>query len=200
MAVVGTIARAHGIRGQVIVNPDTDFPDARFRPGAEVFIQRAGRVESLTITSLRFQRDRPVIGLQGVDDMNASDALAGAELRVPVEWLAALPEGMFYQHDLVGCRVETGTGEQVGTVTAVEGDIAGSRLVVDAPSGEVLVPLVRDICTTIDPGAKRIVVDAPEGLLELNADRHRHHLSGDGRTGAGGGHRRPRHRARNARR
>jgi 16S rRNA processing protein RimM len=200
MAVVGTIARAHGIRGQLIVNPETDFPETRFQPGAEVFIRRAGVVEPLTITSLRFHRERPVIGLDGVDDMNGSAALAGAELRVPVEWLAPLPEGTFYQHDLVGCGVETGTGEPIGTVKAVEGDIAGSRLVIDAPSGEVLVPLVREICTTIDPRAKRIVVEAPEGLLELNADRHRHHFSGDGRTSAGGGHRRPRHRARNTRR
>ena len=51
MAVVGWIARAHGIRGQVIVNPETDFPEGRFRPGAELFLNRAGVVEPLTVTS-----------------------------------------------------------------------------------------------------------------------------------------------------
>jgi 16S rRNA processing protein RimM len=173
MAVVGTIARAHGLRGQVIVNLETDFPESRFQPGAEVFINRRGAIETLTMTTVRFHRDRPVIGLRGVDDMNAATALAGAELRVPVEWLAPLPKDTFYHHDLVGCSVETRGGERIGTVKAVEGEMGGSRLVVDTPRGEVLVPLALDICTTIDPGGRRIVVEPPEGLLDLNASGSR---------------------------
>ena len=143
MAVVGRIARAHGIRGQVIVNLETDFPETRFRPGAEVFVNRGGRVEALTMTTVRFQRERPVIGLRGVDDMNTAEKLAGVELRVPVAWLAPLPEGTFYHHDLVGCSVETRAGGRIGVVKAVEGDRSGSRLVVETPKGEVLVPLDR---------------------------------------------------------
>jgi 16S rRNA processing protein RimM len=171
MAVVGHIARAHGIRGQVIVNPETDFPHERFRPGAGLFVNRLGQpdsVEQLVVTSLRFHRDRPVIGLQGVDDMNAAIALAGTELRVPRAQLAALPEGMFYRHDLVGCRVETVDGAAVGVVASVEGEVGGSRLVVQSEHGEVLVPMVANICRIVDPTARRIVIAPPEGLLELN--------------------------------
>ena len=168
MAVVGRIARAHGIKGQVIVNLETDFPETRFRPGAEVFINRKGILEPLTMTTVRFHRERPVIGLRGIDDMNAATALAGTELRVPVEWLAALPEGTFYHHDLIGCRVETRAGDSIGVVAAVEGDMGGSRLVIDTARGQVLIPLAREICTTIDPPNKRIVVEPPEGLLKLN--------------------------------
>ena len=62
-------------------------------------------------------------------------------------------------------------GGQVGVVTDVEGTMAGSRLVVETPRGEVLVPFVADICTTIDPAGKRIVIDPPPGLLEVNAGR-----------------------------
>jgi hypothetical protein len=65
MAVVGRVARPHGIRGQVIVNPETDFPEERFHPGAELFVNRAGRAEPITITTVRFQQQRPVIGLRG---------------------------------------------------------------------------------------------------------------------------------------
>src|SRR5262245_22296641 len=110
MAVVGRIARAHGIKGQVILNVETDFPEERFRPGARLFVNREGGVETLTVTTLRFHRDRPVVGLLGVDDMNAAVRLAGSELRVPIEWLAPLPDGTFYRHDLIGCAVETGSG------------------------------------------------------------------------------------------
>lgn len=169
MAVVGRIARAHGNRGQVIVNLETDFPRERFRPGAELFIERASHVQALTLTSVRFQNGRPVLGIGGVDSMDDAEQLAGAELRVPVEWLAGLPEGTFYRHDLVGCGVETLAGEIVGVVRDVEGTMGGSRLVVDTPRGEVLVPLASEICTTIDPARKRIVIDPPEGLLDLNA-------------------------------
>ena len=174
MAGVGRIARAHGIRGQVIVSLDTDFPEERFRPGAELFIERNGEVQSLTLTSVRFHRSRPVVGIAGVETMNAAEALAGRELRVPVDRLAPLPGGTFYRHDLIGCRVETPAGELVGTVQNVEGTVIGSRLVVAATRGEVLIPLVAEICVTIDPAAKRIVIDPPEGLLDVNAtDDHR---------------------------
>jgi 16S rRNA processing protein RimM len=174
MALVGRIARAHGIRGQVIVNADTDFPEERFRLGARFFVKRAtGAVEVMTVTSVRFQRDRPVVGLRGVDDMNAATSLAGAELRVPRESLAPLPAGTFYRHDLIGCSVETAGGERVGIVTDVEGTMAGSRLVVETPAGEVLVPLAVEICPRIDPAARRIVIDPPAGLLDLNRERIR---------------------------
>ena len=168
MAAVGRIARAHGIRGQVIVSLETDFPEERFRPGAELFIERNGAVQALTLTSVRFHRDRPVVGIAGVETMNDAEALAGRELRVPVDRLARLPGGTFYRHDLIGCRVETPAGEVVGTVKNVEGTVSGSRLVVAAARGEVLIPLVAEICLTIDPAGKRIVVDPPKGLLELN--------------------------------
>lgn len=168
-AVVGRIARAHGRHGQVIVDPGTDFPFERFRPGAELFIERNGRVEALNVTAVRFQHDRPVLSIDGVTTMTAAEALAGQELRVPVERLAALPAGTFYRHDLIGCRVVTADGRAVGDVRDVEGAMTGSRLVVQGTRGEILVPLASEICTAIDPAAKRIVIAPPDGLLDLNA-------------------------------
>jgi len=169
MALVGRIARAHGIRGQVVVNLETDFPEARFQPGAQLFVERNGGVRALRLTTVRFQHDRPVIGIEGVETMNAAEELAGCELRVPVADLAQLPEGTFYRHDLIGCRVETPAGDAIGVVNDVEGTLGGSRLIVDGARGEIQIPLATEICTTIDVERKRIVVDAPEGLLDLNA-------------------------------
>ena len=168
MAVVGRIARPHGLRGQVVVNLDTDFPEERFRPGAELFVERGGVVKPLMLTSVRFQNQRPVIGIAGIDTIDAAAPLAGLELRVPADRLAPLPEGTFYRHDLVGCRVEMRGGKPVGIVRDVEGTLAGSHLVVTATHGDVLIPLASEICTTIDVGAKRIVIEPPDGLLELN--------------------------------
>lgn len=168
LAVVGRVARPHGLRGQMIVNVETDFPRERFRQGAEVFMRGTSGVETRTITAVRFQQDRPVISLDGVDDVDAAKRLAGAELRVPIETLSPLPEGVFYRHDLVGCQVETVSGERIGEVSEVEGTIGGSRLLILTARGEVMIPLVDGICRVIDPAAKRIVIDPPDGLLDLN--------------------------------
>jgi 16S rRNA processing protein RimM len=168
MALVGRIARAHGIRGQVIVNSETDFPEARFHPGAELFVERGGSVQPVTLTTVRFQNGRPVIGIAGVDTMNDAETFAGCELRVPIDRLASLPEGTYYRHDLIGCRVETTDGTEVGVVDDVEGTMGASRLVVKGARGEILIPLAAHICPTVDTAGKRIVIEPPEGLLDLN--------------------------------
>jgi 16S rRNA processing protein RimM len=167
-ALVGRIARSHGNRGEVIVDPYTDFPERRFAPGAAVCVGRAGQVESFRVRSMRIHRGRPIVGLDGVDSINAAERLATAEIRVPLEDLTPLPDGVFYRHDLVGCAVETVAGLQVGVVSAVEGSDAGSRLVVGEGHAEVLVPLAAPICVSIDVPARKIVIDPPAGLLDLN--------------------------------
>ena len=167
-AVVGRVARAHGNRGQVIVNPETDFVEDRFQVGAEFLASRGGRIDRLRVTAMRVHLGRPIIALEGVETMNDAEAMAGVELRVPVGELAPLPSGMFYRHDLVGCRVETTAGAPVGEVTSVEGELGSSRIVVAGSDGDVLIPLAQAICVVIDVAARRIVVDPPEGLLEAN--------------------------------
>ena len=168
MAVVGQIARTHGLRGEVIVNVETDFPDERFQPGAELCIKRGNDVERLRLRTVRFHQGRPIVALEGVDGIDTARKLSGLELRVPPERLVRLPPGSFYRHDLVGCRVETSTGEPIGTVSGVEGTMEAGYLVVASGAQEILVPLAVAICTTIDAGAKRIVIEPIEGLLDLN--------------------------------
>jgi len=177
MALVGRIARPHGLRGDVIVNLDTDFPEERFQAGAELFIERGGAAEPVRLTTVRFQNGRPLVGIVGVQTIEDAEALAGRELRVPRDRLARLPTDTFYRHDLIGCVVETRAGKPVGIVDDVEGTVAGSRLVIRSDWGEVLIPLAAEICTTVDPASKRIVVDPPEGLLELNTRAELHATS-----------------------
>ena len=167
-ALVGRVARPHGLRGQVIVNPETDFPDDRFRPGAELLLVLKGAVRPVRVSSLRFHRERPIVGFDGYSDATAAEGIAGAEIRVPIAALAPLPEGRIYRHDLVGCEVRTADGARVGIVQGVEGEIAASRLVVDGRAGEILIPLAAEICRQIDVHAKSITIDPPEGLLDVN--------------------------------
>jgi 16S rRNA processing protein RimM len=169
MVLVGRIARTHGHRGQVIVNPETDFPERRFAPGAVLHTRRDGVDGTITITASRMHQGRPVVAVQGVDTMTEAEGLAGLELRIPESSLEPLPAGAYYHHQLVGCEVVTVRGRVLGSVRAVEGGAGTARLVIGEGRGEVQIPLVDALCVTIDVAARRIVVDPPEGLVDLNA-------------------------------
>ena len=167
-AVVGRVARPHGLKGQVVVKPETDFVEQRFAKGATVWTRSSAGEERLTVSSLRLQNGRPIVGFVGFDRIEDVERLAGLELRVPEDALQPLQPGTYYEHQLIGCLVETTAGDAVGEVTKVEGGAGASRVVVNGPRGEILIPLAVDICVEIDVARKRIRIDAPEGLLELN--------------------------------
>ena len=97
----------------------------------------------------------------------ASSTISSGRWR-PLISAITLPEGAFYHFQLVGCEVVTSDGRAVGTVRAVEGEAGNHRLSVEGADGEVLVPLVAPICVSIDVEARRVVIDPPDGLLEVN--------------------------------
>lgn len=170
MVLIGFIARTHGNKGQVIVKSESDFAEQRFRVGARVFARvGSAQVETLEVTSLRFQQGRPIIGLAGVGSIDEAERFAGAELRVPESDQEPLPAGVYYHHQLIGCVVETNTGQAVGQVTAVQGGGEASRIIVKSPRAEVMIPLAQEICA-IDVAQKKIVVTPPAGLLEVNGE------------------------------
>jgi 16S rRNA processing protein RimM len=171
LLLVGRVARAHGNKGQVIVNPETDFPDERFRAGQTVLVGPEAVAEPRRIREVRFHDGRPILALDGIETMNDAEALAGTELWMRADAVPPLPRGTHYRHDLVGCEVVDVAGDAIGRVTAVEGPLDRSRLVVAGRRGEILVPLAADICVEVDVAAKRITVKPPEGLLELNTGR-----------------------------
>ncbi len=169
LVLVGWVARTHGIRGELVINPTTDFAEERFAAGATVFMQRDGVPVPIVVREAWFHKGRPVVAFEGVERMNDAEALRGAELRVPEAALQPLPPGTYYQFQLQGCEVVMRDGQVVGTVRGVEGEAGGFRLVVTMANGEALVPLVDAICVSIDVEARRIVIEPPEGLLDVNA-------------------------------
>jgi 16S rRNA processing protein RimM len=172
LIVVGRVARAHGNRGQVIVNPETDFPGERFRPGVVLLVLAGdGTPVPRRVTAARFHQGRPIIALDGIETMSDAEALAGAELRLTASELGELPAGTFRHYELIGCEVLNTSQVLLGRVTAVEGPMERSRLIVAGARGEIQVPLIEGICVSVDPAAGRIVIDPPEGLIELNEKR-----------------------------
>jgi len=128
----------------------------------------------LTIESYSVYGRNVVLKFQGIDDAGAASGLVGQDILIPCNGLVDLPEGSYYIFQLVGLRVRTREGREIGTVKDVV-QTGGTPLLAVTPRGadgsvggeEILLPIARSICTTIDVAAGCITVEPPEGLLEL---------------------------------
>ena len=166
MLAVGRIRKTHGLRGEVSVDVWTDFPE-RFSPGAAL-LWRGVPERTLLLSGVRGHPDRLILKFEGVDDVDTARALQGGELFVPVEDAHPAPEGFYYGHEVRGFSCEDAGGRVLGIAAGLEQTPAGPMLSVDvAPGREALVPFVHPIVVVVDREGRRIVLDPPEGLLEL---------------------------------
>lgn len=145
------MAKAHGLRGDVVVALLSDRPD-RLAPGE---VLRAGERE-LTITAASPHQRRWIVHFAGVDDRAGADALHGAVLRAP-----AGDEPGLWVHELVGLEVITVDGQRWGTVQAVQANPAHDLLVLDTGT------LVPAVFVVGEPAEGRLLIDPPEGLADL---------------------------------
>jgi 16S rRNA processing protein RimM len=170
--VVGRIGRPHGVRGEVTIEVRTDDPDLRFAPGAVLRTDPADR-GPLTVVGVHWHSGTLLLRLEGpegqpIDSREAAEVVRNTELLVAV---ADLPEiedpDSYYDHQLVGLTARAADDTVLGEVTAVRHE-AQDLLVVRRPEGgEALIPFVSAIVPTVDLAGGFLVVDPPEGLLEL---------------------------------
>jgi 16S rRNA processing protein RimM len=155
--VVGRIGRAHGLRGEVAVRFSSNRPE-RAQVGAVLF---AGDRELVVATS-RPHQGRVLVRFDGVDDRTAAEALQGLELTAApfADGEAELADDELWVHEVVGAEVHDRAGTTLGHVVAVEANPAHDLLVLD---GGALVPMV----FVVEQRAGVVVIDPPEGLLEL---------------------------------
>ncbi len=171
LLLVGVVVRAHGLRGELVVEVRTDSPLERFAPGS-VLVRRLAdgtAAGSLTIEAARPHSGRLLVRFVEAPDRDAAETLRGSRLLVDATTLP--PTGdpdEFHVHQLEGLTVELADGTVVGTVREVAHGPGGELLVVARPDGpDALVPFVREIVPTVDLDGGRVVLTPPEGLLDL---------------------------------
>jgi 16S rRNA processing protein RimM len=165
--VVGRIGRPHGVRGEVTIEVRTDDPDARFRVGTALRTDPADR-GPLTVTGARWHREVLLLAFEGYDSREEVEALRDTLLEVPVAELPDLEDpDSYYDHQLVGLAVRLPDGTALGEVSAVRHEGADLLVVRRTDGGELLVPFVAAIVPTVDVAGGHVVVDPPEGLLDL---------------------------------
>ncbi len=166
LVAVARVAKPRGIKGEVMCDLLTDFPE-RF-DGLEfvtVIMPDASRRE-LTIQDHWFQSGRVVLKFSGVDSMNDAEMLRNAEICVPEDEAVELEDDEYYDWELTGCTVETIDGAPLGIVRELMRTGGTDLLVVDGAK-EYLIPFAEAICVEVDIDNKLIKVDPPEGLLEF---------------------------------
>jgi 16S rRNA processing protein RimM len=188
---VARILRARGNKGEVAAELLTDFPE-RLPDIKEMFLTaESGARRGVVLRSFWMDRNhagKAVFHFEGVDSINDAEKLRGLEVQIPFEKRAALPSGSYFVSDLIGCSVfeipvsapavvssPCSLSEApafLGKVRDVyfpgEGQPGTPLLVMDAAHGEFLIPLAEDICKKLDISARRIEVQLPEGLRDLN--------------------------------
>jgi 16S rRNA processing protein RimM len=165
--VVGRIAKAHGVGGEVSVDVRTDDPDGRFAIDSTLTTDPAER-GPLTVERTRWHSGRLLVRFASVPDRTAAEALRGTLLVVDSA-TSGDTGGVddFWDHDLIGLIAQTVDGRSLGPITDVLHPPGPDVLSIDVAGQDVLVPFVRAIVPVVDVAAGRVVVDPPDGLLEL---------------------------------
>ncbi len=170
LITVGRIVAPHGVRGEVRVRLETDFPE-RFEGLRQAYLVQTGRVKAIRITGRRPHRGGMLVMLEGVDTLDAAARLRGAAIAVSRGEAVPLEPGRYYLFEIVGLRVRTVDGRSLGVVAEVMQGPANDVYVVRGDGGEILIPALREVVRQIDRNAGEMVVALSPGLEALpNAD------------------------------
>jgi 16S rRNA processing protein RimM len=161
--VVGRIGRAHGVLGEATVQVQTDDPDVRFKVGAKLSLDNG---KDLTIRSARWHNQILLLAFDGIIDRNQIEELRDQMISAEVD-ITSLSPGEYHYQQLLGCQVFLQSNELIGEVDEIV-KLPGQDLLSVAKNGKkVLIPMVKKIIISIDVSTKKIVVDPPEGLLDV---------------------------------
>lgn len=162
--IVGRIAGAHGVRGEVKVAPETDFPE-RIAKFAEVtLLMPDGQLATVGVSGGRLHvgKGTVLLTLEGYPTRTEAQALKGALVLVRAADSPALPNGQYYEWQIVGLKVVTADGQDLGTVREVihtgANDVYATEL--------CLLPAISGVIKQVDLAGGRMVVEPPPGLLD----------------------------------
>jgi 16S rRNA processing protein RimM len=154
--LVGRVVGAFGVRGEMKVEPLTDFPE-RFKKTKQIYLG-TDRMP-VAVTGSRTHGGQVLLRLEGIDSPEAVKALRNPELFVPRDEAHPLPDGHFYLDDIIGAQVETTDGRAVGTISDVISTGSNEVFVIGKGSDAILIPVIKDAVTELDVAAKRVVVE-----------------------------------------
>jgi 16S rRNA processing protein RimM len=167
LVAVARIVRSRGLKGEVVAEILTDFPERFESLETVTAVTPEGDRSELRIEKFWFQNDRVVLKFAGYDTVERGELLRNLEICVPEDEAVELEIGEFFDWQLEGCQVKDVSGEQIGEVRELMRTGGTEILVVDGVEKEFLIPFAESICVAVDIENKVITIDPPEGLLEF---------------------------------
>lgn len=167
MIAIAKIVRTRGLRGEVVADVLTDFPE-RFDNLETVFaVKPDDSRQELKIEKFWFQKNRIILKFDGIDSIEAAETLRNWKISVPESEAVELGEDEYFDWELEECLVETIGGEKIGRVKEILRTGGTEVLIVEGESKEYMIPFAETICIEVDVENKLIKIDAPEGLLDF---------------------------------
>jgi 16S rRNA processing protein RimM len=164
--IIGKVSRSFGIGGEIKLVPITDRGE-RFKELEYLYVREGDGYRGLRIERTRIAGDKVILKLEGVSTREEADQLRHQLLYVDREHAAELEEDSYYYYDILGCTVETTTGENLGVVRDIQNFGSCDIYFVQRTDGEeMLIPAIRDVIADMDLSRKRIVIEPVDGLLE----------------------------------
>ncbi|MCH9650375.1 MAG: ribosome maturation factor RimM [Deltaproteobacteria bacterium] len=166
---VGFVRRAHGIRGEVLVEVESDNP-RRFAVGSRLFLNpKSGLTKTVQIAQSRVHKGGRIVRFEGCEERDYAESLAGAILEVDLSEVASAPQGTYYFFELLDCQCRDRESGDLGKVLGVVEDGGGLLLIVGDEERNLPIPFVEQFIEQIDTKAGFIEFQLPAGLVETCA-------------------------------
>ncbi|QHT60626.1 ribosome maturation factor RimM [Paenibacillus lycopersici] len=165
---VGKLVNTHGIRGEVKIVSQTDFPEERFAPKSVLTLvnEENGQQLEVEVLSAREHKGMYIVKLLGYDNINEVEKFKGWALKVTKDNMVDLDEGEYYHHQIIGCNVVTDEGKELGVITEILVPGANDVWVIGLPKGkQLLIPVIDDVVLNVDIPNKTVKVHLMEGLI-----------------------------------
>ncbi|WP_203295315.1 ribosome maturation factor RimM [Luteirhabdus pelagi] len=164
---LGKIVKKYSFKGELLVKLDTDDPE-QFLEMESVFVDQRGHLVPFFIEELSLHKSQLLrIKFEEIDSEETADPLLNHDLYLPLDLLPELTGNKFYYHEIIGFTVSDVTHGNIGTITGVNDSTAQALFIIDYKGKEVLVPITDDFIDTVDRDEKNILLNLPEGLLEI---------------------------------
>lgn len=164
---LGYVIKPHGLNGELQILLDVDSPE-EYSQLESVFVQQGQQLVPFFIESIAVRGDKAIVAVEEIETVDDARALKGSKLFLPLTALPELPEDEYYYHDLVGFVLQQSEGDTIGEIQSVLDAGAQDLLEVRHTTGkEVLVPLTDELIVKVDKAGKKLVMNIPEGLLEV---------------------------------
>lgn len=166
LITIGRVVKPHGVRGELKIEPLTEHP-GRFRKLRRVFLVSPGGEEAeCAVLSVRYIGETPLLLLKEYDAPETAARFTGWLVQIPEEEAVPLPEGRYYWFQLIGMKVETESGEKIGTIVDIFSTGSNDVYVIRTAGREIYIPATKEVIRQVDTKDRRMVIHVVEGLLD----------------------------------